>query len=423
MKLTEYSQSALAEREQVLSQQYAEYKQAKLNLDLTRGKPSIEQVALSDALDGILKGDYRLADGSDSRNYGGLDGIPEAKALAAELLEVDSSQVLIGGNSSLNLMYQYLDFAMNHGLDGKDSAWKHTGAKFICPVPGYDRHFSVCEALGIEMIAVPMTGNGPDMDKVEALVSSDSSIKGMWCVPKYSNPSGETYSAETVERIAALSAKAGEHFRIMWDNAYLIHDLSDQPDSLMNIMAACAKQNSQDSVFVTASTSKITFAGAGMSFAASSVANLKAFKAYLSAMTIGPDKINQLRHVRFFGDLNGVKAHMQKHAALIAPKFAKSLECLEPLADKGIATWSRPRGGYFISFDSHLGLAAEIIQLTGEAGVKLTPAGATAPYGKDPENKNLRLAPTYPSLAEVEQAMQIFALCAELASVRKLLEA
>ena len=420
MKLTEYSQSALAEREQILSQQYIAFQQAQLNLDLTRGKPSIEQVALSDRLDGILKGDYRLADGSDSRNYGGLDGIPEAKALAASLLEVDSQQILIGGNSSLKLMYLYLDFAMNHGLQGKASAWRQQGAKFICPVPGYDRHFSVCEALDIEMIAVPMTGSGPDMNIVEDLIANDSHIKGIWCVPKYSNPSGETYSHDTVERIAALAIKAGDNFRVMWDNAYLVHDLDDKPDSLSNIIDIADKLGTTDNIFITASSSKMTFAGAGLAFAASSKASLNAFKNYLSAITIGPDKVNQLRHVRFFKNLDGIKAHMRQHAKLIAPKFNTALAHLEQLKGKGIAKWSQPHGGYFISFDSHLGIAAEIIQLTAEAGVKLTPAGATSPYGHDPDNKNLRLAPTYPSLKEVDQAMQIFVVCAELASIRKL---
>ncbi len=423
LELNAYNKDELIALEQELNQRYQTFQQAGLQLDLTRGKPGADQLTLSNALDGILRGNFTAADGTDVRNYGGLDGLPDMKAFAAAMLGVNADQVLIGGNSSLTLMYQYVQFCHSVGAKGTGTAWKDAGAaKFLCPVPGYDRHFTLCEDLGIDMINVPMTATGPDMDAVEALLKADSMIKGLWCVPKYSNPSGEVYSDETVERIAALGSLAGADFRIMWDNAYAVHDLDEQPPVLANLMEACRRHGTEDNVFITGSTSKITFAGAGVAFAASSVDNLKHLKKWLSAVTIGPDKVNQLRHVRFLKDMDGLQAHMRKHAALIKPKFDQVQQHLATLQGKGMGTWTTPRGGYFASFDALPGLAKEIVKLAGEAGVKLTPAGATYPYGKDPEDKNIRIAPTFPCVEEVNKAMQVFVTCVELACVRQRLQ-
>lgn len=423
MELNAYNKDELIALEQELSQRYQAFQQAGLQLDLTRGKPAADQLALSDALDGILGDNYNTDSGIDVRNYGGLDGLPEMKDFGAAMLGVNSDEILIGGNSSLMLMYQYVQFCHTKGAKGAGTAWQDEGkAKFLCPVPGYDRHFTVCEDLGIEMINVPMTATGPDMDKVEALVKADPMIKGIWCVPKYSNPSGEVYSDASVDRIAALGKIAGQHFRVMWDNAYAVHDLDAEPPILANLMEACRQHGTQDNVFITGSTSKITFAGAGVAFAATSVDNLKHLKKWLSAVTIGPDKVNQLRHLRLLKDMDGLRAHMRKHAALIKPKFDSVQQHLARLDGKGMGTWTNPRGGYFASFDALPGLAKEIVKLAGEAGVKLTPAGATYPYGKDPEDKNIRIAPTFPVIAEVDQAMQVFVTCVELASVRQRLQ-
>ncbi len=424
MELNAYSKEELLALEQDLAQRYADYQQAGLKLDITRGKPGAEQLALSDALDGILGGDYKADNGTDVRNYGGIDGIPEAKAFGAAMLGVKQEEILVGGNSSLTLMYQYVELCYLRGAKGAGSAWKDEGAaKFLCPVPGYDRHFTVCEDLGIEMITVPMTATGPDMDTVEALVKADPMIKGMWCVPKYSNPSGEVYSDDTVDRIAALGQIAGQHFRVMWDNAYTVHDLDEQPPVLSGLMDACRKHGTEDNVFITGSTSKITFAGGGVSFAGTSEDNLKHLKKWFSAMTIGPNKVNQLRHMRFLKDMDGLRAHMRKHAEIIAPKFDVVQQRLAALTGKGMGSWTNPRGGYFASFDALPGLAKEIVKLAADAGVKLTPAGATFPYGKDPEDKNIRIAPTFPGYDEVDQAMQVFVTCVELASVRQRISA
>ena len=423
MELNAYNKDELTALEQELSQRYQEFQQAGLQLDLTRGKPGSDQLALSDALDGILGGNYKTDSGTDVRNYGGLDGLPEMKTFGAAMLGVNTDEILVGGNSSLMLMYQHVQFCHTIGSKGAGTAWKEEGAaKFLCPVPGYDRHFTVCEDLGIEMITVPMTATGPDMDKVEELVKADSMIKGMWCVPKYSNPSGEVYSDETVDRIAALGKIAGKNFRVMWDNAYTVHDLDAEPPVLANLMDACRKHGTEDNVFITGSTSKITFAGAGVSFAGTSADNLKYLKKWLSAVTIGPDKVNQLRHLRFLKDMDGLHTHMRKHAELIEPKFAMVQKHLASLEGKGMGAWTNPRGGYFASFDALPGLAKEIVKLAGEAGVKLTPAGATYPYGKDPEDKNIRIAPTFPGVEEVDKAMQVFVACVELASVRQRLQ-
>jgi len=407
--------------ESELEAQYDDIRSKALNLDLTRGKPSAEQLTLSDSLDGILFGNYLSRSGVDVRNYGGLDGIAEARNLGADLLEVPAENILAGGNSSLTLMHQVMTVAHHFGLHGEESAWKKTTrVKFICPVPGYDRHYGICKHLGIDMITVPMNTEGPDMDAVESLIDNDPSIRGLWCVPKYSNPSGVIYSDEVVNRIARLGRSAHRDFRVFWDNAYAVHDFDENPAKLANIFAACQREDSTDSVLQFASTSKITFAGAGVSFFGASKSNLEGFKKSLGFMTIGPDKINQLRHANFFAKPGSLKAHMQKHAKIIKPRFESVIKHLDnAFTNNDLGNWATPRGGYFISFDTRPGLAKTVVQLAGEAGVKLTPAGATYPYGKDPQDRNIRIAPTVPSIAQVDEAMEVFVLCVKLASVRQ----
>ena len=386
------------------------YIDAGLKLDLTRGKPAAEQLDLSNELDGILEGFYLLQGGTDARNYGGILGIPEARQLGAEFIGAKSEQVMVGGNSSLNLMYQYVEHMMAH--------WGGEPVKFLCPVPGYDRHFTICEHFDIEMITVPLNDDGPDMQQVKELISKDAAIKGIWCVPKYSNPTGNTYSKEVVEQFAEIPKVAGDNFRVFWDNAYAVHDLVEQGDELPSLMTAAEKAGTTDNIVMLGSTSKVTFAGAGISFLATSTSQLAAFEKFLSDQMIGFDKVNQLRHVRFLKDIDGIKAHMAKHRDIIKPKFDLVLKKLEEhLAGKNMASWNSPRGGYFISLDTRPGLATTIISMAADAGVKLTPAGATFPYGKDPENTNIRLAPTFPGLAELESAMDVFVTCVELASL------
>ena len=386
------------------------YIDAGLKLDLTRGKPAAEQLDLSNDLDGILEGFYLLQGGTDVRNYGGILGIPEARQLGAEFIGAKSEQVMVGGNSSLNLMYQYVEHMMAH--------WGGEPVKFLCPVPGYDRHFTICEHFDIEMITVPLNDDGPDMHQVKELVSKDAAIKGIWCVPKYSNPTGNTYSKEVVEQFAEIPKVAGDNFRVFWDNAYAVHDLVEQGDELPSLMTAAEKTGTTDNIVMLGSTSKVTFAGAGISFLATSTSQLAAFEKFLSDQMIGFDKVNQLRHVRFLKDSDGIKAHMAKHRDIIKPKFDLVMKKLEEhLAGKNMASWNSPRGGYFISLDTRPGLATTIISMAADAGVKLTPAGATFPYGKDPENTNIRLAPTFPGLAELESAMDVFVTCVELASL------
>jgi len=400
----------LRARQLELQDIFDSYINAGLRLDLTRGKPAAEQLDLSNDLDGILKGFYLLQGGTDVRNYGGILGIPEARQLGAEFIGAKPEQVMVGGNSSLNLMYQYVQHMM--------ADWGSKPIKFLCPVPGYDRHFTICEHFDIEMITVPLNDDGPDMQQVQELLSKDSAIKGIWCVPKYSNPTGNTYSKEVVEQFAEIPKVAGDHFRVFWDNAYAVHDLVNQGDELPSLMTAADKAGTTDSIVTLGSTSKVTFAGAGISFMATSTSQLAAFEKFLSNQMIGFDKVNQLRHVRFLKDNDGIKAHMAKHRAIIKPKFDLVLNKLEKhLAGKNMASWNSPRGGYFISLDTRPGLAATIISMAADAGVKLTPAGATFPYGKDPENKNIRLAPTFPELAELESAMDVFVTCVELASL------
>jgi aspartate/methionine/tyrosine aminotransferase len=423
LQLNNATTAQLTEWEAGLAAEYAAIKAKNLNLDLTRGKPSSEQLELSNGLDGILQGNYLSPTGVDTRNYGGLDGIPEARALGSWLLGCPQDNVYCGGNSSLTLMHQAMMAAYEFGLEGPASAWKNQGAvKFLCPVPGYDRHFAICEQFGIEMISVGMSATGPDMDQVEALVKADPAIKGIWCVPKYSNPSGVVYSDDTVKRIAALGKIAGAHFRVFWDNAYAVHDLSDNAPQLLDIFTAAQAAGCPDSVLQFASTSKITHAGSGVAFLGASASNLKGFQKVLGILTIGPDKVNQLRHVKFIPTEAALRALMQKHAAIIKPRFACVLKHLEAaFSGNDLGAWESADGGYFISFDTRPGLAKEVVRLAGEAGVKLTPAGATHPYGKDPQDTNIRIAPTVPTEAQVDVAMQVFVLCVKWASVKQAL--
>jgi aspartate/methionine/tyrosine aminotransferase len=422
MHLEAYGRHALLEWSRELEEQFRRLAGNGLNLDLTRGKPSIAQLELSAELDGILGGDYRAADGTDTRGYGGLDGIPEARALAAEWLGVAEAETLVGGNSSLTLMYLFMLSAHLLGLGGAANAWREQPGpvRFLCPVPGYDRHFAICEELGIEMLPVPMGDDGPDMDTVESLVEGDPSIKGIWCVPKFSNPTGAVYSDAVVRRVAALPARAGEGFYVFWDNAYAVHELGSDPVPLLNIMDECRRQGTEDGVVVFGSTSKVTFAGAGLAFMGASPGTLAAFRRHLSVATIGPDKVNQLRHMRLLPDMERVRALMTRHAALLAPKFQCVQDRLrEGLAGRGMGTWTDPAGGYFVSFDALPGLAAAIIDRAAAAGVKLTPAGAAFPYGRDAEDCNIRLAPSYPPVEDVDRAMQIFVVCVQLCSAER----
>ncbi|HYO95995.1 MAG TPA: aminotransferase class I/II-fold pyridoxal phosphate-dependent enzyme [Polyangiaceae bacterium] len=402
---------------------YAAVQQKGLKLDMTRGKPSNEQLDLANELTAILSpSDYKAADGTDTRNYGGLDGLPEMKALFADLLETTPTNVIVGGASSLTMMHDAVVRALLHGVPDGGAPWSKSRVRFLCPVPGYDRHFAICQHHGIEMMPVDLDANGPDLATVEKLVSADASIKGMWCVPKYSNPTGITYSAEVVQRLAAMPTAAPD-FRLFWDNAYVVHDLEDSSDALVEILSACAAAGNPNRALEFASTSKLSFAGAGVAAMATSAANVADAKKHLAIQTIGPDKLNQLRHVRFFKDASGVRAHMRKHAALLRPKFDAVTRIFErDLGGSGLATWTRPRGGYFISLDTLDGCASEVVKLADQAGVKLTPAGATSPLGKDPRNRNIRIAPSMPPVSQVETAIEVVTLCVKLASARKLKE-
>jgi aspartate/methionine/tyrosine aminotransferase len=422
MHLEAYGKSQLLTWSGELEEQYLGFQASGIDLDLTRGKPSLAQLALSADLDGILGGDYRLADGRDARGYGGLDGIPEARILAAEWLGVREAEVLVGGNSSLTLMYLFMLSAHLLGLRSPESAWSRRsgGTRFLCPVPGYDRHFAICEELGIEMLAVPMNGQGPDMDVVESRVAADPSIKGIWCVPKFSNPTGVVYSDQVVERLSKLPVSAGDDFFLFWDNAYAVHELDTTPVPLLDIVDECRRQGTQDRVAIFGSTSKVTFAGAGLAFMGASVDTLNAFRRHLSVSTIGPDKVNQLRHLRFLPDMEAVRDHMARHAAELRPKFQCVQQRLrEGLEGRGMGEWTDPAGGYFVSFDALPGLASTIIARAAAVGVKLTPAGAAFPYGRDPEDRNIRLAPSYPCIDDVDRAMQVFVACVQLCSVEK----
>lgn len=420
MTIDQETRSDLVSCEHELAKQHAELKRRGLRLDLTRGKPSPDQLALADALDGALGDGHLTPDGIDVRNYGGLEGLPSARRLGAVLLGVRETEVIAGGNASLTLMYQYLLGAWLWGPLGPETAWQRAQGrlKFLCVVPGYDRHFTITEDLGFELVNVQMLEDGPDMDEVERLVASDPLIKGIWCVPKYQNPTGHTYSETTVRRIARLGTVAGPHFRVMWDNAYAVHDLYDNPPTLLNIMDACRDVGTTDSVVIFGSTSKITRAGSGVAFLAASPGNLSAFTTRLGVQMIGPDKLNQLRHVRFLRDLDGIKALMRRHAAIVRPKFERVLQHLDD-GLRNVATWTRPQGGYFLSVNVPPGTAREVVRLAGDAGVKLTPAGSTFPYMRDPDDTNIRLAPTYPSLDDIALAMPVFVTSVRLAAVRR----
>jgi len=407
-----------------LEAKFAEMKAKNLKLDMSRGKPSKAQLDLSMGMMDVLssEADLTCEEGVDCRNYGVLDGINEAKQLLSDMSEVPKENIVIFGNSSLNVMYDTISRSMTHGVMGSTPWCKLDKVKFLCPVPGYDRHFAITEHFGIEMINIPMTDEGPNMDMVEALVNNDDSVKGIWCVPKYSNPQGITYSDQTVRRFARLKP-AAKDFRIYWDNAYTIHHLyEDQQDYLIEILMACKQEGNPDMVYKFCSTSKISFPGSGIAAIAASTANLADIRKQMTIQTIGHDKVNQLRHARFFKDIHGVVEHMKKHAEILRPKFEAVIDGLEKeLGGLEIGSWIKPRGGYFISFDALEGCAKAIVAKAKEAGVVMTGAGATFPYGKDPQDSNIRIAPSFPTPEELALATEIFVLSVKLVSIDKIL--
>lgn len=415
----------LLELKTKLEQQYEDVKGKGLKLDMSRGKPSAAQLdMMNPLLDALNSGsDLKAGDGVDVRNYGDMDGIFEAKNLMGDVMGVPAENVIVCGNSSLSIMYDTISRCVTHGVMGGIPWCKLDKVKFLCPVPGYDRHFAITQHFGIEMINVPMTPEGPDMDLVEKLTAKDDSVKGIWCVPMYSNPQGYTYSDGTVRRFANLKP-AAKDFRIFWDNAYFVHHLyEDRQDKLADILSLCEEAGNPDLVYIFSSTSKISYAGAGLSAFAASKANVSDFKKTMTLRTIGYDKVNQLRHVRYFKSREGINEHMKKHAAIIRPKFETVWAVLErELSGLGIGEWTKPNGGYFISFESMEGCAKAIVAKCKEAGMVLTGAGATYPYGKDPGDSNIRIAPTFPTPEELAQAADLFVLCVKLVSVEKLLE-
>ena len=419
------SREELLQEKELLEAKFQEIKGKGLKLDMSRGKPSEAQLNLSMGMMDVLNSttDLRCSVGVDCRNYGVLDGIPEAKELLADMTEVSPDNIIIYGNSSLNVMYDTVARSMTHGVCGSTPWCKLDEVKFLCPVPGYDRHFAITEYFGIEMINIPMTESGPDMDLVEQYVNNDPSVKGIWCVPKYSNPQGITYSDETVLRFARLKP-AAEDFRIYWDNAYGIHHLyEDKQDNLIEILMACKQEGNPDMVFKFCSTSKVSFPGSGVAAIGASKRNIDFIKQQMTIQTIGHDKLNQLRHVRFFKDIHGMVLHMRKHADILRPKFETVLNGLKnELGGLEIGSWLEPRGGYFISFDALPGCAKAIVAKAKEAGLVMTPAGATFPYGKDPQDSNIRIAPSYPTPEELAVAVELFVLCVKLVSIDKILE-
>ncbi|MBQ8894072.1 MAG: aminotransferase class I/II-fold pyridoxal phosphate-dependent enzyme [Clostridia bacterium] len=407
-----------------LRRQYARYKADIIRLDMTRGKPSADQLELSEKMLGIIQTNADCFDdnGLDCRNYGLLDGIPEAKVLFADVLGVRPEQVILGGNSSLNMMFDTFGRAFCFGNLNSLKPWsQEKKVKFLCPAPGYDRHFAICQQFNIQMIPVPMLADGPDMDLIEKLVSEDASVKGIWCVPKYSNPTGTVYSDEVVRRFAHLKPKACD-FRIFWDNAYAVHDLYEEAPQILNILDECEKAGNPNMAYMFSSTSKITYPGSGVAVLAASVDNIEHIKKQIGVQTIGPDKLNQLRHVRMFKNKDMLLQQMKKHADILRPKFETVLHILErDLGGKGIAKWSKPLGGYFVSVDALPGCAKRIYHLCDEAGVSLTMVGATFPYGNDPEDSNIRLAPSYPPVSELKIAMERFTVCVRIAGIEKIL--
>jgi len=423
-KYCEMSREELLDLKKELDREFDEIKAEGLALDMSRGKPAPDQLDLSMKMMEVLAGDADLKceTGVDCRNYGVIDGIPEAKRLLGEMSEVEPENIIIYGNSSLNVMFDTIARSYSHGVMGNTPWCKLDKVKFLCPVPGYDRHFRITEFFGIEMINIPMSPEGPDMDMVEKYVNEDPAVKGIWCVPKYSNPQGITYSPETVKRFANLKP-AAEDFRIFWDNAYCIHHLyDDKQDFLVEILDQCEKAGNPDLVYKFVSTSKVSFPGSGIAAVAASERNLNDFRKHMSVQTIGHDKINQLRHVRFFGGIVGMHKHMKKHAEILRPKFEIVEDTLEKeLSGAEIGTWQNPRGGYFISFDAMEGCAKAIVAKAAEAGVKMTEAGATYPYGLDPKDSNIRIAPSFPTVDELKLATEIFVLSVKLVSIDKIL--
>ena len=422
----ELSKSELESLYEQTKQAYEDAKSKGMKLDMSRGKPAASQLDMGMGLLDVLnsEADPKTEAGVDCRNYGGLDGIPEAKKLMGDIMGVPADKVIVCGNASLTIMYDTVSRSYTHGVLGETPWCKLDKVKFLCPCPGYDRHFAITEHFGIEMINIPMTEDGPDMDLVEKYVNNDEAVKGIWCVPKYSNPLGVSYSDETVKRFADLKP-AAKDFRIYWDNAYAIHHLyaeEEKQDQILEILSECEKAGNPDMVFEFCSTSKVSFAGAGISAVATSENNLAWFKKSMTIQTIGYDKMNQLAHVRYFKDFDGIKKHMMKHADIMRPKFEAVIDVLEKeLGGLGIGTWTKPRGGYFISFDSMDGCAKQIVEKCKEAGVVMTGAGATFPYKKDPADKNIRIAPSFPTPQEMADAADIFVLCVKLVSLEKLL--
>ncbi len=423
-KYQELSREELLALKAELEAAYEKEKAKGLKLDMSRGKPGASQLALSMGMLDVInsESDMRTMLGNDTRNYGDLDGIGECRRLMANMMSVKKDNVVVCGNSSLNVMYDTVSRSMTKGVNGSTPWAKLDKVKFLCPVPGYDRHFKITEYFGIEMVNVPLLEGGPDMDVVEEYVNNDASVKGIWCVPKYSNPTGVSYSDEVIRRFANLKP-AAEDFRIFWDNAYCIHHLyDDKQDEILNILEECEKAGNPNMVYIFASTSKVTFPGSGVAAIASSLENIDFIESQMTVQTIGHDKINQLRHSRYFGDIDGMKAHMRKHADLMRPKFEAVLKVLEEELDGlGIGSWTKPNGGYFISFDAMEGCAKAIVAKCKEAGVVLTGAGATYPYGIDPKDSNIRIAPSFPTPEEMAMATDLFVLCVKLVSVEKLL--
>jgi aspartate/methionine/tyrosine aminotransferase len=423
--MTDFNQLSDKERHKIkedLLQRYREFQAQGLTLDMTRGKPCAEQLDLSlGMLDGDIGGAYLTPDGLDCRNYGGLDGIAAAKELFAAYMQVEPDELIIGGNSSLNMMHDTILRAIIKGMINGATPWgRLPKVKFLCPSPGYDRHFFICEYLGIEMIPVNMLEDGPDMDQVEDLVAGDELIKGIWCVPQYSNPTGAVYADKVVERLANMNTRAKD-FRIFWDNAYAVHHLVDKPKPLKNILVACRQAGNPERALMFGSTSKVSFAGAGLAMMAGSRINMEWIKNQMAYQTIGPDKLNQLRHVLFFKDIDGIMAHMKKHAAILKPKFDAVQGILDrELEGKNIARWSKPQGGYFVSIDTMDGCAAAVVKKAADAGVKLTPAGSTYPYKNDPLDRNIRIAPSFPPLENVQAAMELVSICIQIAGIDKI---